>query len=155
MRGLAALGALVLRTPALARAPVPLYRHGLGWLLGPRLMMLEHRGRRTGEARYACLEVVERPEATRVVVASGLGERAQWYRNLRADPTCFVSVGRLRRRPATARVLGDAEASAVLERYREAHPRAWRTLRAAIEAAGGPADHLPVVELVLSAPARP
>jgi hypothetical protein len=33
---------------ALFRAPIALYRCRLGWLMGDRLILIEHRGRRTG-----------------------------------------------------------------------------------------------------------
>ncbi|WP_190820398.1 PNPOx family protein [Saccharopolyspora pogona] len=52
----------------LARAPIPLYRRGLGWLLGIRIMMLEHRGRRSGQLRYAVLEVLGREPGALVLV---------------------------------------------------------------------------------------
>ena len=144
------LAARALQTRALVRAPVTLYRHGLGWVLGGRVLMLEHTGRRSGRARYVCLEVVDRPGPDRMIIVSGFGERAQWYRNLRADPVCFVSAGRLRRVPAKARFMTSAEASACLGRYQRAHPAAWEHLRQAIEkAAGHPADQLPMVELLL------
>ena len=74
-----------------------------GWVFGQRVLMLEHTGRRSGQARFVCLEVVERPGPDRVVIVSGFGERAEWYRNLLTDPSCFVSTGRLRRVPARAR----------------------------------------------------
>lgn len=132
------------------QAPIALYRAGLGWLLGPRILMLEHRGRNSGKRRYVCLEVVDRPARDRIVIVSGFGERAQWYRNLEAHPRCFVSTGRLRRAPATARPLSPADSARALERYQRMHPRDWELLRGAIErAVGHPVDALPMVELTL------
>jgi deazaflavin-dependent oxidoreductase (nitroreductase family) len=144
------LAARALQTRVLVRAPITLYRHNLGWMLGGRMLMLEHKGRRSGQARFACLEVVTRPGPERVVIVSGFGQRAEWYRNLQADPACFVSIGRLRRIPAHARFMTSSEASAALDHYQRAHPRAWDRLRQAIEkAAGHPVDQLPMVELRL------
>lgn len=94
--------ARVLTTRSLARAPIRLYQIGLGWGLGSRLMMLEHVGRKSGQPRYVCLEVVERPRPDLLLLASGFGTSSQWYRNLRAQPECFVSTGRLKRAPACA-----------------------------------------------------
>ncbi len=132
-----------------------LYRHGLGWVFGRRVLMLQHTGRRSGQARFVCLEVVDRPAPELVVVVSGFGERAEWYRNLQADQACFVSVGRLRRMPAQARFMTSIEASATLDRYQHAHPRAWDRLRQAIEkAVGHPVDQLPMVELLLDLTAQ-
>ena len=85
---------------------------------------------------------------------SGFGERAQWYRNLKADPHCFVSTGRMRRAPAVARFLSGEEASGALERYQRDHPRDWEMLRGAIEkAVGHPVQGLPMIELHLDEPA--
>jgi deazaflavin-dependent oxidoreductase (nitroreductase family) len=147
---LSGIGARALRTRWFVRAPIWLYRHGLGRLLGSRILMLEHTGRSSGQPRYVCLEIVERPSADRIVIVSGFGERAQWYRNLQATPRCFVSTGGMRREPAVARFLTGAEAADALERYQREHPRDWELLRGAIEkAVGHPVQGLPMVELVL------
>lgn len=144
------LAARALRTRAFVRAPIVLYLHGLGQVFGGRVLMLEHRGRHSGQARYVCLEVVDWSHPDRIVIVSGFGERAEWYRNLRADPACFVSVGRRRRLSAQARFMTPAEAAAALDRYQRAHPGAWERLRQAIEkAVGHPVGQLPMVELCL------
>jgi hypothetical protein len=59
----------------LVRAPVGLYRARLGFLLGSRLLMLEHTGRKSGARRYVVLEVVGHPRPRTYVVASGFGGR--------------------------------------------------------------------------------
>ncbi len=142
--------ARALRSRRVVRAPIWLFRHGLGWLLGTRVLMLEHVGRRSGQSRYVCLEVVERPREDRIVVVSGFGEQAQWFQNLAAHPECRVSIGRHTRLAATSRRLSSPEAEAVLARYRAAHPRAWRRLRGAIEhAVGREVEELPMMELAL------
>lgn len=140
--------ARALRNRRLVRSPIWLYRHGLGWLLGPRVLMLEHVGRKTGEPRYVRLEVVQCEGVDTFVLVSGFGERAQWYRNLVAHPDCFVTLGRDGRRAARATPLSQAESQAVLSRYRAEHPRAWDRLRGAIKEATGTApDVLPMVRL--------
>lgn len=144
-----ALAARALRTRSLVRAPIWLYRHGLGAVLGPRLVMIEHIGRKSGEARYVVLEVVDRPDRDTVIVCSGFGETAQWYRNLRVHPECRVTVGG-RARAALADPLDRAASDEVLDRYRTAHPAAWERLRGAIESAvGHTVDSLPMVRLRL------
>src|SRR5699024_11419300 len=66
----------------IARAPIALYRLGLGGLLGRRFVLLEHRGRRSGQIRQVVLETISvDPEVIHVV--SGYGEQAQWLRNVR------------------------------------------------------------------------
>jgi deazaflavin-dependent oxidoreductase (nitroreductase family) len=118
----------LLRRRRLVRAPIALYRAGLGVVLGRRFLMLEHCGRRTGEPRSAVLEVVSRPAPDRVVVASALGERAQWWHNVLAHPQVRIWTGTRRAVPATARPLPPHEVAEQLGRYAREHPRAWRTL---------------------------
>lgn len=146
-----AVFARLLRTRRFVRAPIWFYRHRLGWLLGPRILMLEHLGRTSSQARYVCLEVVERSAPNVILVASGFGTQAQWYRNLRVHPECFVSIGRRTRVAATARFMSGDESADAIERYRGAHPHAWQRLRGAIEhVTGGPVETLPMVELTLA-----
>ncbi|MGX5696340.1 nitroreductase family deazaflavin-dependent oxidoreductase [Agromyces soli] len=145
------LGARILRTRWLVRAPIPLYRAGLGRLFGRRVLMLEHIGRKSGLPRYVCLEVVDRPAPDRLLIVSGFGTRSDWYRNLKSHPKCFVSWGRIRCAPAVARFLTEDESRAALERYATRYPASWRALRTTIEkAVGTPVDTLPMVELTLA-----
>lgn len=149
---IAELGARILRTRWAVRAPIWLYRAGLGFLFGARLLMLQHVGRRSGAARFVVLEVVDRPAPDRYIVVSGFGTKAQWYRNIQANPQVHVSAGTKRAVPATATPLSDTESAAALDRYITRHPRAWKNLRATIErATGAPVDTLPMVELALHA----
>jgi hypothetical protein len=60
-RRLASLTGRMLRTRRLVRAPIWLYRARLGFLFGPRLIMLEHTARKSGARCYVVLEVVDRP----------------------------------------------------------------------------------------------
>src|SRR5690625_402165 len=117
----------LLRSRRLMRAPIWLYRARLGGLLGGRLLMLEHLGRKTGARRRVVLEVLEvREHPAGYVVASGFGERAQWFRNITANPRLRVYAGSRRPTPATARVLSQAEADRVLSGYIERHPQIGR-----------------------------
>ncbi|MCP5058619.1 MAG: nitroreductase family deazaflavin-dependent oxidoreductase [bacterium] len=76
------------------RAPIVLYRMGLGGLLGRRFLLLHHVGRRSGLARQAVLEVVRHDPATHTcIIASGFGERADWFRNLMAQPETRIELG--------------------------------------------------------------
>ncbi len=152
-------GAWVLGNRVLVRAPIWLYRARLGFLFGSRMLMLEHRGRKTGARRFVVLEVVDHRTPDTYVVASGFGERAQWFRNLIANPHVRVSVAGHGPRAATARRLPTAEADAVLAGYRRRHPRVWTKFQGVLENTLGTAvsDHdtpLPMVELRLDT-ARP
>ncbi|AHH17723.1 hypothetical protein NONO_c29340 [Nocardia nova SH22a] len=146
----AGLGARALRTRGLVRAPIAIYRAGLGFLFGSRMLMLEHIGRTSGARRYVVLEVVDRPGPGELVIVSGFGARSQWYRNIAAEPSVRVWVGWRRGVPARAVAMDDAESAAALARYQRAHPAAWKNLRAMIERATGvPVDTLPMVRLRL------
>ncbi|MFE6648168.1 nitroreductase family deazaflavin-dependent oxidoreductase [Nocardioides sp. NPDC057772] len=144
------LASRLLRSRAVVRAPIWLYRHNAGWLFGSRMLMLEHVGRRSGVARYVCLEVVERPTSHEIVVVSGFGTGAQWYQNLLAEPSCRVSIGTRTSVAARARFLSEEKSAAALGRYQQAHPKAWQRLRGAIETAvGHEVEGLPMVNLKL------
>ncbi|WP_063131356.1 nitroreductase family deazaflavin-dependent oxidoreductase [Nocardia fusca] len=144
-----------LRTRQLMRAPVHLYRARLGFLYGRRMLMLEHIGRKTGVRRYVVLEVVDRLDSDSYVVVSGFGTRAQWFRNVRADPRVRVWIGGRRPAEARASVLSSDEVAASLHAYASRHPRAWAIMKPAIEnTLGTPIDErgtgLPMVSLRLT-----
>lgn len=82
--------------------------------------MLEHRGRRTGNPRYVVLEIVERRTGALVVV-SGYGERAQWFKNIQADSAVRVWNGDIRNTRAKATVLSGEESRQILTRYKRDH----------------------------------
>lgn len=142
------------------RAPVFLYRAGLGGVFAHRLLYLAHRGRKTGKRREAVLEVVRfdahEPE---VVVVSGWGERSDWFRNIAAAPPLEVRVGRRRWLRPRHRVLDADETVRVLDHYRGDHPRAWRRIAPVL---GFPLDpgseaareHLARIQAVAFAPRR-
>ncbi len=109
------------------RAPVGLYRVGLGGVLGSRFLLLEHTGRTSGQLRSTVLEVLETGDDGAPVIASGFGESSQWYKNVTADPSVWMTRGRTRT-TATAVRLDHDEALAVFERYRVDHPRAAKML---------------------------
>ena len=113
----------------LARAPIGLYRAGYGFLLGHRVLMLEHTGRRTGLPRYVVLEVVRRPAEATFVVAAGTGPKADWYRNVEREPRVRVWVGRRNAAGAVARPIEQTEARRHFAAYRAERPWTWRLLR--------------------------
>lgn len=150
-----AIGSL-LGNRRLVRAPILIYRARLGGVFGSRLLMLEHRGRKTGARRYVVLEVIDNPTPGRYVVASGFGYRAQWLRNIQHDPRVRVWIAGHRPAPATATLLDPGEAGQVLHRYAIQHPRAWQQLKPVFEEVlGAPITEentdLPLVRLTLQA----
>jgi deazaflavin-dependent oxidoreductase (nitroreductase family) len=113
---------------ALARLPLLLYRLGLGRILGQRFLVLHHEGRYSRRPRTVCLEVVDHdPLHGTWTVASGFGDRAQWYRNLRHVPQVTIQVGR-RRHAVTAYFLSPEESAEAMVQYGARHPRAVRVV---------------------------
>ncbi|HEX6342333.1 nitroreductase family deazaflavin-dependent oxidoreductase [Umezawaea sp.] len=122
----------------LFRAPVLLYRLGLGRVLGHRFAYLAHTGRRSGLRRDVVVEVARySPDVPEVVVVAGWGDRSDWYRNLRAAPALELRVGERTWIGPDHRYLPVEEVAEVLRSYRRDHPRAWRRLARVL---GVPAD---------------
>jgi len=112
----------------LARLPILLYRARLGITLGERFLLLKHVGRNTGRPRNVVLEVVQRtPEAGIYYVASGWGERSNWYQNAKKQPLVTVQV-KNRTWRALAERLPPAGAENVFLDYARRHPRTFRFL---------------------------
>lgn len=148
-------GARVLRSRRLMRAPIWIYKARAGALFGSRLLMLEHIGRKSGEPRYVVLEVLDHPSPGAYLVASGFGRKAQWFRNIEANPRVRVYVGSHAPRRATARVLDQQEADRALAAYLSRHRKAWDKMRPVLEETlGVPITEtdtpLPLVELRLN-----
>jgi deazaflavin-dependent oxidoreductase (nitroreductase family) len=113
---------------ALFRAPIYLYRLGLGWLFGKRILLLNHIGRVSGKRRQVVLEVVEHDRTDgSFVVASGWGPTAAWYRNILHTPEVSIQVGR-RTILVTAVPLTAEEGAKIFARYAVRHRVAARYL---------------------------
>ncbi|HAV78781.1 MAG TPA: nitroreductase family deazaflavin-dependent oxidoreductase, partial [Anaerolineae bacterium] len=112
----------------LMRFPIWLYRFKLGWLLGKRFLLLEHRGRNSGMIRQAVIEVVDQdPQKGSYVVAAAWGRQSDWYKNIEAEPQVKIRVGR-QRFPAFATTLSADDAAQHLSTYATKHPIAFRHL---------------------------
>lgn len=113
---------------ALWRAPIWLYRIGMGSLLGKRFLLLNHTGRVSGKPRQAVIEVVKIDHtANSYYVASGFGEKADWYQNIMQTADVSIQVGKYTM-PARAERLSRKDGKAVLQEYAEKHPTAMREL---------------------------
>jgi deazaflavin-dependent oxidoreductase (nitroreductase family) len=144
------VGARILRNRRLMRAPIWIYKARAGALLTSRVLMLEHIGRKSGERRYVVLEVIDHPTPETFVVASGFGAKAQWFRNILANPRVRVYAGSHAPAPATARVLDQHEADRMLAK----RPKAWARFKPVLEETlGEPITNtntpLPMIELRL------
>ncbi|HZD75149.1 MAG TPA: nitroreductase family deazaflavin-dependent oxidoreductase [Actinomycetota bacterium] len=133
------------------------YRLGLGWLLGHRVVLLEHRGRTTGRPISTALQVARWDPASRhVLVVAWSGPGTDWYRNVLAHPVVRVTIGRERHVLGCAVPLVDDEARSELERPRARRPwtarRVARLLHRRSPPGGGQRSPAVVIDL---APPRP
>ncbi|MGH3149986.1 MAG: nitroreductase family deazaflavin-dependent oxidoreductase [Streptosporangiaceae bacterium] len=116
---------------------VLLHDWNAGWLSGPRFLVLGHVGRVTGRRYRTVLEVIRTgPASGEVIVIAPLGRASHWYRNLQAQPTVDVAVGR-RRFQASHRDLDERQAAAVLTDYERRHRWVGRVHNGVLSRAGG------------------
>lgn len=112
----------------LFRLPIYLYKLRLGWLLGGRFLLLNHIGRKSGQPRQAVVEVVRHdPASDTYIIASGFGEKAQWFQNLMQTPDVTIQVGR-RKLAVHARRLSPDESADEMAGYARRNGRAARSL---------------------------
>jgi len=110
------------------RFPILLYRLHLGWLLGKRFLLLEHRGRRSGKLKHAVIEVVDHnANDGSYVVAAAWGVQSDWFKNILTTPGVHVTVS-TNRFPATAERIPEHEAARHLHAYSVRHPFAFTQL---------------------------
>jgi deazaflavin-dependent oxidoreductase (nitroreductase family) len=110
------------------RLPIFLYKVHLGWVLGDRFLILRHVGRKSKQWRQVVLEVVKHDLLTGTyTIASGWGEKSDWFLNVLAHPEVEIIVG-TRHFKAVAGQLTSLQAEAVLHEYAEQHPFAFHEL---------------------------
>jgi len=110
------------------RLPIWLYRLHLGWLLGERLLLLTHIGRKSGQPRQAVIEVVRYdPASDSSIIASGFGADVDWFRNIQKNPNVLVQLGARRLEAVAERLPLDVAADELYD-YAQRHPRTLRTI---------------------------
>lgn len=110
------------------RLPIWLYKLRLGWVLGERLLLLTHIGRKSGQPRQAVIEVVRHDSTSDTyIIASGFGMQVDWFRNTQHHPYVVLQCGS-RRLEAVAEQLPLDAAAKELRDYAHSHPRAFRTI---------------------------
>ena len=110
------------------RLPIWLYRLGLGWLLGDRLLLLTHIGRKSGLPRQAVIEVVRHDPATDTyIIASGFGAHVDWFRNIQRNPNVVVQSGRRRLAAVAERLPLDIAADELYD-YAQRRPGTFRAI---------------------------
>jgi deazaflavin-dependent oxidoreductase (nitroreductase family) len=99
-----------------------LYGLGLGHVIGRVILLLTTTGRKSGLPRVTPLQYEEVDGL--VYVASALGTRADWYRNILADPCVQMQIGLRRRFQGMAETVTDPGRIAdFLELRLKRHPR--------------------------------
>jgi deazaflavin-dependent oxidoreductase (nitroreductase family) len=145
---------------ACAWLPALADRRGLRWLLSGRLVgapiiVLTHRGRRSGRIYRTPVEALaEDPERGEVIISPMRGKRGDWYRNVVAGGLVEASLRGERRTPAW-RELNQEERRVGLARYLDDHPIYGRLILRMLVAIhgleGDPADavatEIPMVAL--------
>jgi len=119
----------------LFRLPLLLERAGIRWterlfarLMGVQWIVLETIGRRSGRPHEVMLDVVGYDRARNTYyVQPAYGDRSDWVRNVRAQPTVSVRIGG-RRIPARVRDATGREGAEVVLRFVRAHPHYARLI---------------------------
>jgi deazaflavin-dependent oxidoreductase (nitroreductase family) len=100
--------------------PRTLYKLGLGWVIGGRILLLTTTGRKSGMARTTPLQYERHQE--KYVIGSARGLKADWVQNLLKDEKVSIQVGR-RKEHAVGQVVTDHESVADFMQQRYAnHP---------------------------------
>ncbi|MCD6288999.1 MAG: nitroreductase family deazaflavin-dependent oxidoreductase [Anaerolineae bacterium] len=104
----------------MTKFPILLWRLGLGPILGQIFMLLTTTGRKSGLPRRTVIEyhVVN----GRVYAPCAFGPKADWYRNIVADPHVTVQTARGMERMIATRVTDDQELLAVYEALHRSDP---------------------------------
>jgi deazaflavin-dependent oxidoreductase (nitroreductase family) len=112
------------------RLPIWLYRIHLGWLLGNRFLLLNHTGRKSGKAYQTVIEVVKHDrQSNSFFVASGWGNKSDWYQNIQKNPDVIICSGR-QTLPVHAENIPLTEAVNILNEYTKRYPIAFKELTA-------------------------
>ena len=75
------------------RIHLRLYASGKGWIIGNFILLLTHTGRKSG-TRYVTPLQFEKMNGV-YCVGAGRGQRADWFRNILANPQVHVQVSRI------------------------------------------------------------
>lgn len=95
------------------KIPIWLYRLGLGFLVGRLFMILTTTGRKSGQPRHTALEF--HVYKGRKYVYSGFGEKADWYKNILADPRVTIQVASGTEYAIARRITDEKELSEAFE----------------------------------------
>ncbi len=102
------------------KAPVHLWRLGLGFILGQKLLLITHIGRKSGLPRRTLVEyhMLDGHKYS----PSGFGARSQWYKNVMANPHVTIQTAQGAESVTARRVTEDAEIRRVYDLFKQRNP---------------------------------
>ena len=109
---------------ALFKVPVWMYQAHLGFLFFGSLIVIVHRGRKSGNRYVTGLEMIGRRD-DELFVLSLWGAKSDWYRNIEANGVDELWDG-TKRTGASFRVVASDEAFGILSKTEKAHKRLVR-----------------------------
>jgi deazaflavin-dependent oxidoreductase (nitroreductase family) len=116
---------------------IPVWFHKMGFggwerLMGAQWMLITTTGRKTGKRRDAMVDVMDYDKATDTYyIEAAYGSRADWFRNIQANPRFEAKVGR-RKFHATASPLANEDAGEMMVRFYRAKPAYTRSVIAMV-----------------------
>jgi len=115
--------------------PVWLHKMGFGgWerMIGAQWMLLTTVGRKSGKPREAMVDVMDYNKAADTYyIEAAYGSRADWYRNIQANPHFEAQVGR-RKFHATAETLTNENAGEMIVNFYRKKPAYTRSVMAMV-----------------------
>lgn len=102
------IGKLIFKTPLL------MIRLGLQPLMGDTFMVITHTGRKSGEPRHTMTEM-HLADNGKLYAPCAYGERAQWYKNIKADSRVTVQIAHETFSAHARRVTDDDELLMVID----------------------------------------
>jgi deazaflavin-dependent oxidoreductase (nitroreductase family) len=105
---------------ALFKAPIILWRLGLGTVLGQLLMLISHTGRKSGRTRRTMVEY--HTIAGRKYVPCAFGPQSDWYQNMTTNPNVTIQTSRGAESVRAERVTDERELLAVYNHLMHKNP---------------------------------
>ncbi|MDD2921299.1 MAG: nitroreductase family deazaflavin-dependent oxidoreductase [Anaerolineales bacterium] len=104
------------------KTPVWIYKIGFGgWerLFGAEWMLLTTIGRKSGKPRQTMVDILEHDkDADIYYIEAAYGARADWYKNIQANPLFEAQVGRRKFHARATELVPDNAADMLVEFYR-------------------------------------
>ena len=117
------------------KAPLFMHKLGLGgWegLIGAQWMLITATGRKTGKQRQAMVDVMDYDKENDIYyIEAAYGSRADWFRNIKANPIFEAQVGR-RKFKASAEELTEKDTGETLVQFFRRKPGYTRSVMAMV-----------------------